>query len=439
MTASIAPLWQGPFRLASTKRVAGLLLALFASCADRHHEIVPLPPVFVSLVIQPRGQTIAPLGTVRFQVWGRIASGDSTQTSAEWSASAGSVNEDGLFTAPPGSCTCVVRATHADPDLQDSVVVNVVPTAQSVSLSPSSASAPAGSSALFTARILDAQGAEIPGGVQWSSSDPAVAEPYGDTGLILAKSAGSAVITATSGAVTGTVPITVTPAVARTWPNEPAGFTTVSDQPWSLLTSLNWILEFGTAALGLDLLAPLSPPSVLTITYPAGFPGGEAPGTMTRGLPAGSRAMYSGMWWKPNAEWQGHNSNVNKIQFLFNQFGDIAMVMYGQPNGPYELRVLQQFRNLPVYWLPLATAKAVSLGEWHRIEWLLVSPAPGATAPVGVSRWWLDGVLIGDRSDVPFPVGALGPYKLSPTWGGVGDVKTRTDTFLFDHLYLSVR
>jgi hypothetical protein len=259
------------------------------------------------------------------------------------------------------------------------------------------------------------------------------------SGRVTAVGAGSATVRAALGPVGDATRVTVLPTAPPSgrWPHEPAGYTTISDQPWSLLDALDWILQFGTATLGLDLGAPASPPSVLTITYPVGFAGGSAPGTVMRDLPD-TRRIFMGLWWKPSDPWQGHGSNVNKIQFLFpSTGGDITMVMYGPPGGPYQLRVIPQFPGMASEWLlPNVAQVPVTLGHWHRIEWLVDY---GDQVGLGTVQWWLDGQLIGDHRAVPFPDGGMLTYKISPTWGGVGDAKTETDFFWFDQAYLSRR
>ena len=197
--------------------------------------------------------------------------------------------------------------------------------------------------------------------------------------------------------------LTSVPPRPTPWPNEPPGFRVLSEQPWDAVPSLEWEAIWGPSQVTLDPLAPESPPHVLEIIYPAGFIGGSAPGTVVRRLPSLS-ALYVGFWWRANTEWQGHETGVNKLQFVFpKEAGDITMVMYGPPAGPFELRVLPQFVDLPSEWLrPNRDSIAVSLGEWHRVEWLLVaSSAPGARD--GISRWWLDGTMVGSYTDLRFP------------------------------------
>jgi hypothetical protein len=57
-----------------------------------------------------------------------------------------------------------------------------------------------------------------------------------------------------------------------------------------------------------------------------------------------------------------------------------------------------------------------------------------------VIRWWLDGGLVGDYTTVRYPHDAgFIEYQLSPTWGGVGDVKRETDSYRFNRSYISGR
>ncbi len=228
---------------------------------------------------------------------------------------------------------------------------------------------------------------------------------------------------------------------AGAWPDEPPGFREIGDQPFDALEAGQWHMIFndsGWTRVVQDPSAPLSAPGVARMSYPVGFPGGIAPGTEYIALPH-PRELFVGLWWKAGDPWQGHESSVNKIQFLFFPDGsDIYLAMYGPPNGPYELRVLPQFHGQPSDWLtPNTGYRPVTLGAWHRIEWLMaLNTAKGW--PDGVCRWWIDGKLAGDYTNLLFP-GPFDTYKLSPTWGGVNDVKRENDYFLVDHIHISGR
>ncbi|MGH7589959.1 MAG: hypothetical protein ACREL2_00855, partial [Gemmatimonadales bacterium] len=133
-----------------------------------------------------------------------------------------------------------------------------------------------------------------------------------------------------------------------------------------------------------------------------------------------------------------HPTNVNKVQIVFTQDGgDLYMVMYGPPGGPYELRVYPQLRGLTPNWLvPNVNNVPVTLGQWHRIEWFL-SYNTTTNPPNGIMRWWLDGKLIGDYSNVLFAGGPFADYKVSAIWGGIGGTKTENDFYWYDHVHIS--
>jgi hypothetical protein len=223
------------------------------------------------------------------------------------------------------------------------------------------------------------------------------------------------------------------------WPNLPAGYSTLTEQSFNAPIEGVWSLIWNTAGLGgldSDSSAPLSPGGVMRFTYPAGFGGGGSPGTVTTML-GGQRRLYIGSWWKGSDGWQGHGSHVNKIQFIFPTAGDVYMAAHGPPGGPYELRICLQLVNADRRdWLrPNASPGVVTMGEWHRIEWLVVYGTDGV--PNGQMRWWLDGKLVGDYRDILFPAIALSEYKVSPTWGGIGGNKTQTDNFWYDHIIIA--
>lgn len=279
----------------------------------------------------------------------------------------------------------------------------------------------------------------------WTTSDTTVAT-VGPSGVVTAVAPGVATITASTLGLVAASVVTVVDSgpVPSPWPHAPPALPILSDEAFDLLTPSSWVLTLpatGLVSNVLDTTAPESAPAVLQYTYPAGFIGGQAPGTEHHGL-GGARQVYAGMWWRTNAEWQGHNSNVNKLAFLYldRSGGDLPLVFYGLPGGPYELRVALQLRNAdPRFWLvPNVAHVPVTMGTWHRTEWQ-VEYNTTTSPPNGIVRWWLDGTLVGEYTDVLFPADPLVEFQISPTWGGIGDVKTSTDVMLIDHLYLAGR
>src|SRR5438094_470035 len=209
----------------------------------------------------------------------------------------------------------------------------------------------------------------------------------------------------------------------------------IGDQPFNTLTTSDgWSIVDNTNGWGSivsDGTAPFSPTGVLQYLYPVGFTGGTGPAAEWHGLP-GLSQVFVGLWWKVSNPWQGHASNVNKIAFLFpGSGGDMYIAMDGTPGGPYELKVIPQFPGLPSNWLePNVAHVPVQLGTWHPIEWLINYNG-------GSVQWWLDGQLIGSYTGVPFPSGTMTEFKMSSTWGGIGDSKSETDYYCFAHAHVS--
>jgi hypothetical protein len=224
------------------------------------------------------------------------------------------------------------------------------------------------------------------------------------------------------------------------WPNEPPGLSTLTDQPWTVLTGNGWRRrQSADDRVVSDATAPRGAATVLEYVYPVGFAGGRAPATHYFGLNH-TKELFAGLVWKVSSPWQGHTSLVNKIQFLYAESSDVAMVMYGPTDGPYELRVMPQWPEHDGSWLtPNVTKKPTVPGQWHRIEWYLKYEST-AGAGDGVIRWWLDGALVGDYTKMRYPhdAGFL-EYQISPTWGGVGDEKKEADYYRFSRSYISGR
>lgn len=102
-----------------------------------------------------------------------------------------------------GACLLAACSTDpTDPDNQGVTTLN---------LSSSASFAVVGDSVQFTARVIDPNGQTVQGAsVQWSSSAPTVAS-VSASGFVTGRATGSAVITATSGGATASLPFEVDP------------------------------------------------------------------------------------------------------------------------------------------------------------------------------------------------------------------------------------
>ena len=280
---------------------------------------------------------------------------------------------------------------------------------------------------------LGAEDTTLPYAVSWPTTT--VADGAHALSAIARDAAGNRT---TSSGIAVTVLNTVVPPPppppSGAWPNEPSGYTVISDQPWNAVSSLGWGHQNRAASsfVAVDASSPLSSSNVLAHSYPPGMPGGVEPAVDWHALPASFTEGYVAMWWKPSNPWQGHASGVNKIFFIFGNAGHIVPVMYGTGSGAYELRVAPEWGNWS--WLtPNVNSGNVTLGQWHRIEIYFKQQTSG-----GVIKWWMDGNLIGSYTNVAFPSNmAFQEVQIAPTWGGIGGTKSQQDYFWFDHVRIS--
>jgi hypothetical protein len=421
-----------------------LAAATVAGCLTcRDTALTPGPPGnrVVAVAVVPPTVSVAPGEQQSFTAGGVTAAGDTVaQQPVQWSATGGTITPDGVFSAGPdlGNFSVTASSPGALPGRAGVHIFRRV--VALVEVHPDTATVPIEGRWPFSATLLDSAGNPLSlGQITWTSSDTGVAV-VDTSGVATGVGPGTATITAAAQGKTGTALVAVVPPGAGPWPHEPGGFSVISDQPWDAVASLDWTLEFGVLPLIVpDATAPLSPPDVLQITYPVGFASGSAPSTVVHSLP-GTRQLYVGMWWKSSNPWQGNDSNANKIQYVFtNGSGSVFMVMYGRPGGPYELRVFPQFNTSSDVWLtPNVASVPVTLGQWHKIEWVLVYNTT-TDPPNGICRWWLDGQLIGDYTNVRYPSEPLYQYKVAPVFGGNGGPKIETDYYWYDHIHLSGR
>src|SRR5207247_2424060 len=169
---------------------------------------------------------------------GRVITWTSTNTSVA------TVNGSGLVSAA-GAGSATITATSEGQSGTSTVTVTVVPVA-TVTVSPASPSVQVGQTAQLTATLKDANGNTLTGRtVTWTSSDTTIAK-VSATGLVTARAAGLATVTATSEGKSGTSAVTVTaappPPTHTGWyvtPNGSSGGSGTATSPWSLSTAVN--------------------------------------------------------------------------------------------------------------------------------------------------------------------------------------------------------
>jgi len=204
-------------RLAQTHEAGlllpGLVLLLGILIACEIPTVAANPNAVAQLVVFPESLTLDPGQRTVFRAHGVTAAGDSTSILVSWTATGGTIDQSGTFTADTSGGDVSVTATSPTLKLSASSHVHVRPhSVASLALSPSIVTIPVGQTTQLTATAFDTRGNPVSGVlVTWSSSNTAAAIVSG-SGLVTGVAAGSATITAAGAGQSATSAITVTAA-----------------------------------------------------------------------------------------------------------------------------------------------------------------------------------------------------------------------------------
>jgi hypothetical protein len=233
-----------------------------------------------------------------------------------------------------------------------------------------------------------------------------------------------------------------------------------------------WVQEDSSTPPHLSIIsdptAPQSPPRVLSYDYTAGTnPGYSGPPGAGLRLFAGwakgatesvgveMRAYYESTRFKmqgPDFEtqqvgvkvlgyWGVAKNNIGSLPVqMWSLFGGNGTSNVPLSSWPIHLAYEDQILGGTALYQNTNQSKLVQADTWHRFEMRATLNDIGSAN--GVWKWWLDGILIGDYSNLTFidashPSGFWGRHVDGVWGGGGGAVKSRTDHVLFDHMYLS--
>lgn len=310
------------------------------------------------------------------------------------------------------------------------------------------------------------------------------------TGLYTAPPAagtGRVILSVDGSTLKDTAQITVTndPPGSGLYPNEPAGFSRFAEHDFSgvpgtagtqgtLDGNFQTLRSPATRiAVASDASAPQSPSGVLQVDFAQGTqPGFSAPTgyrlfTGWDGPDNLSNTEYSEIYESTRFKIQGVNgtnfeTNTVGVKMLgywgvADNNGDPAsspgpvqlysLFMNSHEGGPgtsletrFNINMYTQGVNSEVYPQNRNLSKRAQVGAWHQFEIYMRLNTIGQAN--GVWRWWLDGVLLGEYTNMTFitasrPSGFFG-RTFDPVWGGSGaTAKTRTDYLWLDHMYIS--
>jgi len=234
---------------------------------------------------------------------------------------------------------------------------------------------------------------------------------------------------------------------AGVWTNEPAGASVVQDCSFSGPPSACGILDvYSSSIQDTDSTATASPSGVIRSTLNAG---NDAGGMQIGWSPSQiANQMYVGMVWRTNPQFNCFNI-ANKMWFMrgpgTNGFfgldcgsGDrSAAILFGHNTGGLDNSHTCQL-DLGLVCRQNVNGLRITLGAWTKLE-AYIKRSTTATSRDGIVRWWINGVLVGDYSNLNYPAG-LNEWVWTETWGGVpaAYIPTVAMSHYLDHLHISI-
>ena len=78
----------------------------------------------------------------------------------------------------------------------------------------------------------------------------------------------------------------------------------------------------------------------------------------------------------------------------------------------------------------------INTGEYHRIEFYYKWETTPGVSDDGIIRWWVDGNLNGNHTNVHYPAARFQEFQIAPTVQYAGPQDRH---MYFDHTYISIR
>jgi hypothetical protein len=222
----------------------------------------------------------------------------------------------------------------------------------------------------------------------------------------------------------------------------PQGLIALNEQPWAALAANGWgYLRRASSKddeIMTDTTAPRSPPDVLRIIFPPDMSGDSQPSVHWISLPR-SREVYTGWWMKFSPNWTASPAGGGKLTFLHaapDGQGQVYSGIFGAI-APHHISVNTEWAPYgQKIWAPNVATTPIYYDRWYAVDWYVKWESfPGAGN--GILRWWVNGVLNGNHSNVIFPANGTGfqQFEFAPT----RQDPPRTEQYLYvDHTYVSV-
>lgn len=240
--------------------------------------------------------------------------------------------------------------------------------------------------------------------------------------------------------------------------NEPAGFTTLVDNPMSTVPPFGSADAFGfrrydnvgtRLSVQTDGDGGVSNPNYLRLLFPTGMTGGSYDSPFTAGTnfnsPSGRTQLYTRIRFRVSSNWTD-NGNANTKFFFFlqqpegsgnNHYIDLTEAGALQPALKMQSTFAYAGPSGPNYRMASPLAK----GTWHTLECLFIANTPGSYN--GVFKMWANNTLVVNETTIGyFASGQTAEwfeFWCNPTYGG-GTNQPPVDMSLdIDHWYTSAK
>lgn len=216
------------------------------------------------------------------------------------------------------------------------------------------------------------------------------------------------------------------------WPNEPAGAQAMLDCPFNDVNCGGQLWTPTPGILRQPGGAPFSAPNALTSHLPAGATqGGQHTTWPTSATARAMGEIYVGFWWKMNANFQGLKNSTNKLFFIRNwefSFGKDGVngvfLLLGQPDQfPWSLGWFHNTGGLDnthacaTNCFPNVGSVPIYRDTWYRVE-AYIKSSSCSTCRDGIVRWWVNGTLLGNYTNMNYGSGNMNEFTIGHTWDG---------------------
>lgn len=255
---------------------------------------------------------------------------------------------------------------------------------------------------------------------------------------------------------------TTTPPVVQQgadWPNQPAGAPVVAECDFENSKDCG-VFQGYYGGGGLTTLpdAPYSPNGVFYNFMAAGASSGNGYGLAYQGS-RNMKDIYAGFYWKMNADFEGYVT-ANKLFFL-RDFGNsdpacntngvwtvagndgidarnfpFTMVFsHNTGGGVNNSHACPADPALGLVCFPNVSNTPIKKDQWYLVEAYVKASTcgngpncpPGGSRD-GIVRWWIDGVLQGDYTNMNYGCGTVNEFLIDHTWDGQLAAQCRSDT-----------